>query len=145
MIVRGGKFWIVSLILCGLLLFTLSSCMGRRAADELESSKWILTAYAVDGAMKDALATPQVDAVFVDGKVSGSGGINQYSGSYETDGSKLKVGALASTQMAGDPAVMQQEAAYLQNLGKSAAFRVDGDKLTIKDVSANVLLEFRAG
>jgi hypothetical protein len=85
-----------------------------------------------------------VDATFADGTVSGNGGVNQYSGGYEVDGSKMSVGKLASTAMAGDPAVMDQEAAYLTNLQAANAFKVDGDKLTIKDVSADTILEFRS-
>jgi heat shock protein HslJ len=136
--------FLAALVLCGALLIALPSCSGRNAAKELESTKWILTAYAVDGSMQDALPTPMVDATFADGKVSGNGGINQYSGSYETDGSKLSIGPLMNTQMAGEPAVMEQEAAYLTALQAAGAYKVDGDTLTIKDKSADTLLEFRA-
>ncbi len=94
--------------------------------------------------MRDALPTPIVDATFAEGKVSGNGGVNQYSGTYEVDGSKLRIGPLASTKMAGEPAVMEQEAAYLANLEAAGAYKVNGDTLTIKDSSANTVLEFRA-
>lgn len=142
---RGPKFRIAAgLFLCALLLLALPSCMGRRAANQLESETWILTAYAVDGAMKAALPTPLVDATFAEGKLSGNGGINQYTGTYEVDGSKMRIGPLASTAMAGDPVVMAQEAAYLANLEDANAFNVDGDKLIIKDVSADTILEFRS-
>jgi heat shock protein HslJ len=106
--------------------------------------KWILTAYAVDGSMKDALPSPTVDATFAEGKVSENGGINQYSGAYEVDGSELRIGPLVTTQMAGDPAVMEQEAAYLANLEAAGAYKVNGDTLTIRNVSADTILEFRA-
>jgi len=132
------------LLLCVMLLIALPGCSGRNQAKQLESATWILTAYAVDGSMKDALPAPRVDAAFADGKVSGNGGINQYSGGYEVDGSKLSIGPLASTQMAGEPAVMQQEAAYLANLEAANAYKVNGDTLTIKDVSADTILEFRS-
>lgn len=132
------------LLLCVLLLIALPGCSGRNQAEQLESTTWILTAYAVDGSMKDALPAPKVDATFADGKVSGNGGVNQYTGSYETDGSKLSVGPLASTQMAGEPAVMEQEAAYLAALQAANAYKVNGDELTIKDVSADTILEFRS-
>jgi heat shock protein HslJ len=118
--------------------------MGRRAADQLEEDRWILTAYAVDGSLQDALPAPVADATFAEGKLSGNGGINRYSGTYEVDGSKMRIGPLASTAMAGDPAVMDQEEAFLANLQAANAFKVDGDKLTIKDVSADIILEFRA-
>ncbi len=132
------------LLLCVLLLVALPACSGRNQAKQLEGTTWILTAYAVDGAMKDALPAPKVDATFADGKLSGNAGVNQYSGSYETDGSKLSVGPLASTQMAGEPAVMEQEAAYLVALQAAGAYKVNGDELTIKDVSADTVLEFRS-
>jgi heat shock protein HslJ len=132
------------LLLCVLLLIALPGCSGRNQAEQLESTTWILTAYAVDGSMKDALPAPKVDATFAEGKVSGNGGVNQYTGSYETDGSKLSVGTLASTQMAGETAVMDQEAAYLANLQNANAYKVDGDTLTIKDVGADTILEFRS-
>lgn len=133
-----------ALLLCAGLLIALPGCSGRNQANQLESATWILTAYAVDGSMQDALVTAQSDATFADGKVSGNAGVNQYSGSYEVDGSKLSIGPLLSTQMAGDPAIMEQEAAYLAALQAAGAYRVDGDKLTIKDVSADTLLEFRS-
>ncbi len=132
------------LVLCGALLIALPSCGGRHAANELESTKWVLTAYAVDGSMQDALPLPKVDATFADGKVSGNGGINQYSGSYEVDGSKLTVGKLVSTMMAGEQVVMDQESAYLANLEAAGAYKVSGDTLTIKDISADTILEFSA-
>jgi heat shock protein HslJ len=135
---------IVFLVLCFALLALLPSCSGRRSADKLESARWILTAYAVDGSMQDALPTPAVDATFADGKVSGNGGVNQYSGSYEVDGSNLKISALASTQMAGEPAVMDQESAFFANLEAANAYKVDGDTLTIRNVSADTILEFSA-
>ena len=142
---RGSKFRIAAgLFFCALLLLALPSCMGRRAANQLESETWVLTAYAVDGAMKTALPAPLVDATFAEGKLSGNGGINQYSGTYEVDGSKMRVGALVSTEMAGDPVVMAQEAAYLANLQDANAFNVDGDNLTIKDDFADIILEFRS-
>ena len=141
---RTKLVFLGALILCGTLLIVLSSCSGRNAAKELESTKWILTAYAVDGSMQDALPVPEVDAMFADGKVSGNGGVNQYSGAYKVDGSKMTISAIASTMMAGEQAVMDQEAAYLANLEAAGAYKVNGDTLTIKSVSADTILEFSA-
>ncbi len=136
--------FLAALVLCGALLIALPGCSGRNQANQLESTTWVLSAYAVDGTMKDALVTATTDATFADGKVSGNAGVNQYSGSYETDGSKLSIGPLLSTQMAGDPAIMEQEAAYLAALQAAGAYKVDGDKLTINDKFADTLLEFRS-
>jgi heat shock protein HslJ len=133
-----------ALVLCGTLLITLSSCSGNKAANDLESTKWILKAYAVDGSMQDALPVPKVDATFADGKVSGNGGVNQYSGAYKVDGSKMTVSEIASTAMAGEQVVMDQEAAYLANLEAAGAYKVNGDTLTVKSISADTILEFTA-
>jgi len=72
-----------------------------------------------------------------DGQVSGSSGCNRYSGGYEATGTALKVGPLASTQMACDkPAgVMEQEQQYLAALQNAATFEIAGDTLTIRDAS----------
>ena len=73
--------------------------------------------------MQDALPVPKVDATFADGKVSGNGGVNQYSGAYKVDGSKMTVSEIASTAMAGEQVVMDQEAAYLANLEAAGTSR----------------------
>jgi hypothetical protein len=39
---------------------------------------------------------------------------------------------------------MEQEATYRANLQAAGAFKVDGDKLTIKDAFADTILEFRS-
>ena len=70
-----------------------------------------------------------------DNLVSGNSGCNTYSGSYETSGDKLKVGALASTRMAcaTPEGVMEQEQQYLAALQNAATYEIAGDRLTIRD------------
>ena len=115
----------------------------------LVGTKWVMTTYAVTGAMKDALPTPTVDATFAapkdgEGDVSGSGGINQYSGRYTVDGEKLTVGTISSTRKAGAPAVMQQETDYLIALQTAATYQIDGDTLTIRSTSGVTVLTYVA-
>ena len=115
----------------------------------LVGTKWVMTTYAVTGAMKDALPTPTVDATFAApkdgaGDVSGSGGINQYSGRYTVDGDKLTVGTISSTRKAGAPAVMQQETDYLIALQTAATYQIDGDTLTIRSTSGVTVLTYVA-
>jgi heat shock protein HslJ len=132
-----------ALVLCTVAAMLLPGC-GEEAAP-LEGTKWIMTSYyAVDGSMHDALPEPPVDATFADGAVSGNGGINQYNGGYELDGENLTISPLASTQMAGDPAVMEQETAYLMALQAAATFEIDGGNLTINDGSGEAVLEYRS-
>jgi heat shock protein HslJ len=72
-----------------------------------------------------------------DGQVSGSSGCNRYSGGFEANDTALKVGPLASTQMACEQptGVMEQEQQYLAALQNSATYEIKGDTLTIRDAS----------
>jgi heat shock protein HslJ len=58
-------------------------------------------------------------------KVAGSGGVNRFSGTCKLDGANLKFGTFAVTRMAGPPAVMNQETAFLAALAKVASYKLD--------------------
>ena len=72
-----------------------------------------------------------------DGRVSGNSGCNTYNGGFEASGTALKVGPLASTQMAcaAPEGVMEQEQQYLAALQDAATYEIAGDTLTIRDAS----------
>jgi heat shock protein HslJ len=74
-------------------------------------------------------------------KVAGSGGVNRFSGICTTMGDKLKFGALAVTRMAGPPAVMNQETAFLAALAAVTSYRLDdNDLLHLLDKNGNELV-----
>jgi len=79
--------------------------------------------------------SPDADltAAFADGRVSGSAGINQYSGSYTLDGSALTFGDLGSTKMAGPGHLMLQESRFLSALEATRTARIADGKLTLTD------------
>jgi heat shock protein HslJ len=80
--------------------------------------------------------TESVTAVFgTDGQVSGSGGCNQYSGSFSTgDGNSLAFGPIAATARAcADPAIDEIEANYFAALPKVTSYEVEADRLTLRD------------
>ena len=141
---------IVAFLASVVLLSALVVACGDDQEDlALVGTKWVMTTYAVTGGMKDALPTPTVDATFAapkdgEGDVSGSGGINQYSGRYTVDGDKLTVGTISSTRKAGAPAVMQQETDYLIALQTAATYQIDGDTLTIRSTSGVTVLTYVA-
>ncbi|WP_088890379.1 META domain-containing protein [Leptolyngbya ohadii] len=70
-------------------------------------------------------------AEFRDGRIAGSGGCNRFMGGYETEGNQLKIGPLASTFMACQPAVMSQESTYLKALQGAQRYEITDDGLTI--------------
>jgi heat shock protein HslJ len=70
-----------------------------------------------------------------DGTVSGNAGCNTFTGTYETSGTTLTVGPLASTRMAcAEPAgVMEQETQFLTALQNAATYELSNNTLTIRD------------
>lgn len=73
---------------------------------------------------------PQVTLQFAaDGSAAGKGGCNQYSGPYQTTGNSnsISFGAMVSTKMACDGAIMERELAYLDLLGRVSSYEVRND------------------
>jgi heat shock protein HslJ len=74
----------------------------------------------------------------IDGAVAGNASCNQYSGTYEIDGSSITFGPMISTQMFCD-GLMDQEIAYLAALGTVDTWSIDGDELQLKSGDTTVL------
>jgi len=128
----------------GLALFTLlsSACTGipsvatstgassLSATPSLAGRTWRLV--SIDG--RPALAGVRVTAIFEEeaNRVAGSAGCNQYFGSATVKGDRLEVGGLGSTRMfCAAEGVMPQETAYLDELGKATAYRLQGTQLQL--------------
>jgi heat shock protein HslJ len=88
------------------------------ALDWVVGPIWQLVQYGPADKPTPALEETTVTLNFeADGQLNGSAGCNQYSGSYELDGSSLTVGPLVSTRMAClNDGIMEQESAFLQAL-----------------------------
>lgn len=107
--------------------------------------RWELTDREDAGAMVAIPAGVTVDAVFADGRVSGGAGVNSYSGAYKAGGGgELLIGPVAATQMAGPPAAMAVEGAYLAALEAVRAYTSDGETLTMLAAGDRPLLTFAA-
>ena len=95
-------------------------------APTLEGTTWV---------WEDSLTDNEATALFEDGRVTGSGGCNSYQGAYETGQAgghnTLKIGPLAATMMMCDPAIMDQEDAFLSALQAATAYRLEGESLII--------------
>ncbi|HNR14786.1 MAG TPA: META domain-containing protein [Thermodesulfobacteriota bacterium] len=114
-----------------------SSVFGR---DPLEGTKWKLTGWTISSIdPKDVNITLN----FSGGKVSGSGGVNSYSGPCETkpDGSFI-AGEISFTLIAGPEPAMRAEAAYFKLLGDARFFKIKGDMLTLYDGMGNEMMSF---
>jgi putative lipoprotein len=81
-----------------------------------------------------------------DGKVSGNGGCNRFSGSATIEGDKITFGDLASTMMACAEAAMDQEMKLHAALAAARSYRIDAAqrKLFLDDATGKVVARFSA-
>ena len=86
------------------------------------------------GAVVNVLIGTTITAVFgADSTLSGTAGCNQYSTTYTIDGSNMIIsGAIATTMMACEQAVMDQEMAYLAALPTTASYSIVNGALDLR-------------
>lgn len=76
-------------------------------------------------------------------RVSGSGGCNRLTGSFEREGDRLTFGKMAGTLMAC-PDGMGTETLFHQALGQTSRFRISRQHLELLDATGNVLADLEA-
>jgi len=76
-------------------------------------------------------------------RVSGSGGCNRFTGSYELNEDHVKFSKLASTMMAC-PEGMDTEKAFLQALEQVNTWKIGGQQLELFDAAGNLIARFEA-
>ncbi|MDO8964920.1 MAG: META domain-containing protein [Coriobacteriia bacterium] len=109
----------------------------RAKTAELPGTGWTVTGYN-NG--KQAVTSVSIGSTLTvtfgtDGKVSGHAGVNSFSGTYEATDATVKVGALATTRMAGPPELMAEEAAFLKALEASTEWSISRGRLEMRDAS----------
>ena len=88
----------------------------------LGGAPWLLEDLAGRGVIDNSHTTLQFLA---DGKVTGSGGCNRYSGKVTLKGTQITFTPMASTMMACAPALMDQETRFFDALTKSDTVSID--------------------
>lgn len=112
------------------------------SSEGLDGVVWVLD--ELDGA-PPASDTPVTVEFNGFGSLGGTGGCNNYSGSYELSGTTIDVGSdLASTMMACPGPVMDVEQAFFTALHEAKGVAVEGDRLTLSDADGNTLATFTA-
>lgn len=101
-----------------------------RAPAGLEGAAWRLE--ELPGVQPAALAQLKrpVTARFESGRLTGFAGCNNFSGSYTLDGDQLRIGPVASTQMACPEPGSSIEQAFHAVLSGTLRYSMDGDNLT---------------
>jgi heat shock protein HslJ len=121
----------------------------RFAATEspaLTGTRWVATGINNGRGGVESVATgTEVTAIFGDdGQVTGSGGCNTYNGPYTVDGSKIKIGPVASTKMACEGSAGTQEAAYFMALEKATTFDFVQGRLELRDDGGALQVSYQA-
>ena len=118
------------------------SSAGADNSQLLEGKIWKATAIVGVTTVLTTNGT-EVTAAFAAGALSGSGGVNRYTATYETQpGDKITISQPASTMMAGPPKAMAQEQAYFAALARATAFAVTADSLTLMDDQGTELVSY---
>lgn len=125
------------------LLIALAALGCGDSGASLENVRWILTEYAeTDGSTAEALGSTEVDATFVDGNVSGTGGCNTYRGGYEADGASLSISPVSSTMMACDQPILDQETAFFAAMSAVASYEIENNNLVLMNDAGDTILVF---
>ncbi|MEN6343611.1 MAG: META domain-containing protein [Methanospirillum sp.] len=110
----------------------------------LVGTTWRLAGFADNATARSALAGPNATLLFSsDGRLSGTTGCNDVSGTYTTNGNALSIGPLAVTERAcADSAAAARERDLLAALGVATAYAIQGDRLIISDAAGSRTVEF---
>jgi len=138
----AGLFAVALLVSSGCSSGADSDSTGADNSKALEGTVWKATEIAGVEAVLTEKGT-EVTAAFAAGEVSGSGGVNRYNASYETQaGDAITISQPAATLMAGPPEAMAQEQAYFAALVKATTFAVTSDSLTLMDDQGATLVRY---
>jgi heat shock protein HslJ len=121
----------------------LSACTASQpgSGGDLTGQVWALSELG----RKSVMSGTNISALFTSGgKVSGSAGCNQYTGSYTASGSSITFSTIASTMMMCDTPVMVQETAYLNALKDAKTYSVKSNQLSLFDASGSTLAVYNA-
>lgn len=128
------KKYLLILLLLSLLVTACSSRAAQGAQDPSAAlvGSWKLTAYGPAAAPTPAVAGVDAGLTFnKDGTVSGTSGCNGLGGDYTVEGDKITFGEFVSTLMACDDPIMAQEDGAHKVMTGTAAYKIEGDTLTI--------------
>jgi heat shock protein HslJ len=96
---------------------------------DLSGTSWLLSGASSTTA---PLTDSGITLEFTFNQARGNGGVNSYSATYAAhDDGRIKLGPIISTMVAGDPAKMKAEAAYLATLQKVTGYSVSGGLLDL--------------
>jgi heat shock protein HslJ len=145
------KARVTIILICGVILALLfAGCTTQPQTLPATTSspiigKWTLISFAA-GMTTNVLAGTTITATFSDGgTVSGSAGCNNYLATYQVQNTKLTIGKpeTSNTTCNSPTGIMDQEAIYLSNLQGTGSYAINGDLLTVYDLTGKILLTYQ--
>jgi heat shock protein HslJ len=128
-------------IMAGLVILAACASSGSQGGD-ITGKVWLLDNLNGSPPVSGTVITAEFTA---DGKVGGSAGCNVYSGQYKITGGDIQITSpVASTMMACEQPVMDQENAYFQALAAAKSYAVKGDQLTLNDSGGKAIASYKA-
>lgn len=108
-------------------------------AASLQGVTWTLVTMNGHGASPKNPLTIEFGA---DWTVTGSGGINRFSGSCTTATGEVRFTPMVATKMGGSPERMKMEQEYFDAIAQVRNFSLQGGLLRLRDDSKKTILEF---
>lgn len=115
-------------------------------AGRIQNLQWELKSLTLDGQKVVMDLDANMTVTFsADGKVTGFGSVNQYSGTYSFDQAGKLIWSnrgFATTRRNGPPELMQKERIYLEALGKTSRALVNHHALQLQSDDGSTVLPF---
>ncbi|MBU4556814.1 MAG: META domain-containing protein [Actinobacteria bacterium] len=129
---------IAAVLVTAVLLGIVGGCSSETSS--LAGTNWQLSEWTLSSLDPVDLT---ITAQFSDGEISGSGGVNSYSGPCRLGpGTAFSAGPLAATEIGGPKPAMRGEAAYFALLAQAKSYKTTAGKLSLYDSGGNVSLVF---
>lgn len=139
-----GRAGVPRLVLIVMLAVASFSCAARSRVAEpdvpLVGTLWRLETMGAD----NPVVTPLISEMRIaaDGRVTGTTGCNEFSGTATIDGYGITFSPLATTRRACEDPVMNQERAFLQALESARSWSIDGRHLDLFDGRRHSVIRF---
>lgn len=108
--------------------------------------EWRLLTWVVGGQQKQLLQDSTISIAFdPSGKIAGNATVNRFTGTYSFDADgrlKWPPSGFSMTRMAGPPALMAQERAFLESLRRTSRYKVEDQQLILESANSSVVLAF---
>lgn len=132
---------ILGCALLSIVAVTMTGCGPSEDSKLLEAHDWRATTIEYNA----YTAPADITAKFADGKVSGSTGLNQFSGTYELEPNRrISVKVAVTTNVAGTSEATLNETQYLQALESAKSYAANQDSLTLFSSTGLAVASFEA-